>query len=130
MCSVCGIAHLTANWKTVNGKKGIKFLSSPFDLESIDLLNNLGLDIFKIPSGEITHLPFLKKIAQLNKEVILSTGMSDLGEIEDALDVFISNGTKKENITVLQCNTEYPTPYEDVNLNGMDVSARSPLIIP
>jgi N,N'-diacetyllegionaminate synthase len=100
-------------------KKEITFLSSPFDLDSIDLLNNLGLDIFKIPSGEITNLPYLLKIAQLNKEVILSTGMSDLGEIEDALDVIILNGTKRENITVLQCNTEYPTPYEDVNLNAM-----------
>ncbi len=100
-------------------KRGIKFLSSPFDLDSIDLLNNLGLEIFKIPSGEITNFPYLLKIAQLNKEVILSTGMSDLGEIEDALDVLLQNGTKRENITVLQCNTEYPTPYEDVNLNAM-----------
>ncbi len=100
-------------------KKSIKFLSSPFDLDSIDLLNNLGLDIFKIPSGEITNFPYLLKIAQLNKEVILSTGMSDLGEIEDALDVLLQNGTKRENITVLQCNTEYPTPYDDVNLKAM-----------
>ncbi len=100
-------------------KMGVKFLSSPFDLESIDLLNNLGLDIFKIPSGEITNFPYLLKIAQLGKEVILSTGMSDLGEIEDALDVLLQNGTKKEKITVLQCNTEYPTPYADVNLKAM-----------
>jgi len=100
-------------------KIDIQFLSSPFDLESIDLLNELGLEIFKIPSGEITNLPYLRKIGKLNKNIILSTGMADLGEIEDALDVFISNGTMKENITVLQCNTEYPTPYEDVNLKAM-----------
>ncbi len=101
-----------------NNKK-IKFLSSPFDLESVDLLNHLGLDTFKIPSGEITNLPYLEKIGKLNKKVILSTGMSDLGEVEDTLDILIFNGTKKENITVLQCNTEYPTPFEDVNLKAM-----------
>ncbi|MCF6296435.1 MAG: N-acetylneuraminate synthase [Flavobacteriaceae bacterium] len=100
-------------------KIGIEFLSSPFDLESIDLLNELGLELFKIPSGEIINLPYLEKIGKLNKKVILSTGMSDLGEIEDSLDVLINNRTEKENITVLQCNTEYPTPYEDVNLLGM-----------
>jgi N,N'-diacetyllegionaminate synthase len=100
-------------------KKGITFLSSPFDLESIDLLNDLELGIFKIPSGEIINLPYLEKIGKLNKKVILSTGMSDLGEIEDALKILINNGTKRNNITVLQCNTEYPTPYEDVNLHGM-----------
>jgi N,N'-diacetyllegionaminate synthase len=99
--------------------KRIKFLSSPFDLESIDLLVELGLKIFKIPSGEIINLPYLEKIGKLNNNVILSTGMSNLGEIENALNILISNGTKKENITVLQCNTEYPTPYGDVNLLGM-----------
>jgi len=96
--------------------KDIEFLSSPFDLNSIDLLKELGLVTFKIPSGEITNLPYLRKIAGYNKNVILSTGMSDLGEIEDALDILILGGTEKEKITVLQCNTEYPTPYEDVNL--------------
>ncbi|MCL5030121.1 MAG: N-acetylneuraminate synthase [Bacteroidetes bacterium] len=99
--------------------KNIIFLSSPFDLDSIDLLNNLGLDTFKIPSGEIINLPYLKKIGTLNKNAILSTGMADLGEIEDALDILIESGTKKENITVLHCNTEYPTPFEDVNLKAM-----------
>jgi N,N'-diacetyllegionaminate synthase len=97
----------------------IMFLSTPFDFESIDFLNDLGLEIFKIPSGEITNLPYLEKIGKLGKKVILSTGMADLGEIEDALDILISCGTKKENITVLHCNTEYPTPYEDVNLLAM-----------
>ena len=97
----------------------IQFLSSPFDLESIDLLSQLGLETFKIPSGEITNLPYLKKIAALNKNIILSTGMADLGEIEDALDVLTNYGTNKKKIAVLQCNTEYPTPFEDVNLRAM-----------
>jgi len=100
-------------------EKGIMFLSTPFDDESIEFLNNLGIEIFKIPSGEITNLPYLRKIGKLEKKVILSTGMADLGEIEDALNVLINSGTKKENITVLHANTEYPTPFEDVNLNAM-----------
>ena len=99
--------------------RNIQFLSTPFDLESIDLLNKLGLEIFKIPSGEITNLPYLQKIGALKKEIILSTGMADLGEIEDALDVFMEAGTELENITVLHCNTEYPTPMDDVNLRAM-----------
>jgi N,N'-diacetyllegionaminate synthase len=101
------------------GRKDIQFLSSPFDLESIDLLHDLGLEIFKIPSGEITNLPYLRKLGALNKQLILSTGMADLGEIEDALDVLTDSGTPLENITVLHCNTEYPTPFEDVNLRAM-----------
>lgn len=100
-------------------KRGIEFLSSPFDLESIDLLLELGMDIFKIPSGEITNLPYLRKIGGLRKKVILSTGMADLGEIEDALDILAEGGTEREDITVLHCNTEYPTPIEDVNLRAM-----------
>jgi N,N'-diacetyllegionaminate synthase len=100
-------------------KLNIMFLSTPFDFESIDFLNDLGLEIFKIPSGEITNLPYLEKIGKLGKKVILSTGMADLGEIEDALDILTSCGTKKEDITILHCNTEYPTPYEDVNLLAM-----------
>jgi len=99
--------------------KGLVFLSSPFDLESIDVLNNLGLGIFKIPSGEITNLPYLRKIGSLKKKVILSTGMADLGEIRAALDIFAGAGTKKEDITVLHCNTQYPTPIEDANLLAM-----------
>lgn len=98
--------------------KNIMFLSTPFDLESIDLLNDLGLEIFKIPSGEITNLPYLEKIGKLKKKIILSTGMSTLNEIENALNVLRENGTK--DITVLHCNTEYPTPMEDVNLNAMN----------
>lgn len=99
--------------------KNIMFLSTPFDHDSIELLNDLGLEIFKIPSGEITNLPYLRHIGKLNKKVILSTGMADIGEIEDALDVLINAGTKKENIIVLHANTMYPTPMEDVNLKAM-----------
>lgn len=99
--------------------KNIMFLSTPFDHDSIELLNALGLEIFKIPSGEITNLPYLRHIGKLNKKVILSTGMTDIGEIEDALDILIDAGTKKENITVLHANTMYPTPMEDVNLKAM-----------
>ncbi len=99
--------------------KNILFLSTPFDHDSIDMLNDLGLKIFKIPSGEITNLPYLRHIGSLNKEVILSTGMADMGEIEDALDVLIDAGTLKEKITVLHANTMYPTPMEDVNLRAM-----------
>ena len=99
--------------------KNIMFLSTPFDHDSIDLLSDLGLEIFKIPSGEITNLPYLRHIGKLNKKVILSTGMADIGEIEDALDVLINAGTKKENIIVLHANTMYPTPMEDVNLKAM-----------
>ncbi|MBP6712756.1 MAG: N-acetylneuraminate synthase [Aliarcobacter sp.] len=99
--------------------KNIMFLSTPFDHDSIELLNDLGLEIFKIPSGEITNLPYLRHIGKLNKKVILSTGMADIGEIEDALDVLYKAGTKKENITVLHANTMYPTPMEDVNLRAM-----------
>lgn len=99
--------------------KNIMFLSTPFDHDSIELLNGLGLEIFKIPSGEITNLPYLRHIGNLNKKVILSTGMADIGEIEDALDILIEAGTQKENITVLHANTMYPTPMEDVNLIAM-----------
>jgi N,N'-diacetyllegionaminate synthase len=97
----------------------IMFLSTPFDLDSVDLLNELGLQIFKIPSGEITNLPYLRRIGSLCKEVILSTGMSDLKEIGDAIKILTNAGTLKENITVLHANTMYPTPMEDVNLRAM-----------
>lgn len=99
--------------------KGIIFLSTPFDLDSARFLKEIGLEIFKIPSGEITNYLLLREIGSYRKKVILSTGMADLGEIEDALDVLIESGTKREDITVLHCNTEYPTPFEDVNLKAM-----------
>ena len=99
--------------------KKIIFLSSPFDHESIELLNDLGLEILKIPSGEITNLPYLRHIGKLNKRIILSTGMSNIDEVKSALNILINSGTKKSNITVLHANTEYPTPMEDVNLRAM-----------
>lgn len=101
--------------------KQIKFLSSPFDHESIELLNDLGLEIFKIPSGEIINLPYLKHIGKLNKKIILSTGMSNIDEVKKALDILITSGTKKKNITLMHTNTDYPTPIEDVNLRAMVV---------
>jgi N,N'-diacetyllegionaminate synthase len=100
-------------------EKDIMFLSTPFDHESINLLSSLGLQIFKIPSGEITNLPYLRHIGSLDKKVILSTGMSKLGEVGNALNILINAGTSKDNITVLHANTMYPTPMEDVNLNAM-----------
>lgn len=100
-------------------QKQIIFLSTPFDHDSIELLNNFEMPIFKIPSGEITNLPYLRHIGRLGKEVILSTGMADLGEIEDALDVLMQAGTIKEKITVLHATTEYPCPIEEVNLRAM-----------
>jgi len=100
-------------------KTGIDFLSSPFDIESIDFLHSIGLTTFKIPSGEITNYPYLKKIASVAKRIILSTGMSTIQEIQDALNSLYQNGITKEQITLLHCNTEYPTPLEDVNLRAM-----------
>lgn len=100
-------------------EKGIKFCSTPFDLESIDLLASLNMDFMKVPSGEITNLPYLRKIANLKIPVIMSTGMSSLGEIESALDVLYKGGLSVEDITLLHCNTEYPTPFIDVNLKAM-----------
>jgi N,N'-diacetyllegionaminate synthase len=100
-------------------ERGIMFLSTPFDHESINLLNELGLEIMKIPSGEITNLPYLRHIGALKKKVILSTGMSTLEEVGDALSILINAGTAKENITVLHANTMYPTPLNDANLNAM-----------
>ena len=105
--------------KSYAEKKDIKFLSTPFDIVSIGFLNKLGLDCFKIPSGEIDNLPYLREIGRLNKKVIMSTGMSELSEVRDAIEILIASGTEKANITVLHCNTEYPTPYEDVNLRAM-----------
>lgn len=100
-------------------EKGIEFLSTPFDLESIDLLIELGIKTLKIPSGEITNLPYLRKVGALGKKVIMSTGMATLEEVRMALEVLLNGGAQKENITILHCNTEYPTPFEDVNLRAM-----------
>jgi N-acetylneuraminate synthase len=100
-------------------KKGIKFFSTAFDLLSLDYLAQIGLKLVKIPSGEITNLPYLKKAASLFEEVIISTGMCMMSEIKDALNVFIKAGISKNKITILHCNTEYPTPMKDVNLKAM-----------
>lgn len=100
-------------------KCGIAFLSTPFDLPSIVLLDELGLEIFKIPSGEITNLPYLKAVGALRKKVILSTGMSDLDEIKAALQILTAQGTKEEDISILHANTAYPTPFGDVNLRAL-----------
>ena len=94
-------------------------MSTAFDLKSIDFLKTLKMNFFKIPSGEITNFPYLQKIGKLKKKIVLSTGMSTMKEIGDALKVLIQNGTQKKNITVMHCNTEYPTPIEDVNLKAM-----------
>lgn len=99
--------------------KGIMFLSSPFDLKSITTLDELGIEIFKIPSGEMTNLPYLREIGRLQKPCILSTGMSTLEEVKAALVVLTKAGTSKELVTILHCNTEYPTPMKDVNLCAM-----------
>lgn len=99
--------------------RGVGFFSTGFDLQSIDYLASLGVKRFKVPSGEITNLPYLRHIGALCKPVILSTGMATLGEIEAALDVLETAGTRREKITVLHCNTEYPTPMQDVNLRAM-----------
>ena len=100
-------------------KKNIKFISTPFDLKSIDFLRKFNMEYFKIPSGEITNLPYLIKVAKFKKKVILSTGMSTLKEVGKAISVLNSYGTSKKKITVLQCNTEYPSPLKDVNLKAM-----------
>ncbi|NRT15100.1 N-acetylneuraminate synthase [Flavobacterium sp. 28A] len=100
-------------------EKNIKFFSTAFDMLSLDYLASIGLKLVKIPSGEITNLPYLKKAATLFEEVIISTGMAMMSEIKDALDVFLKAGIAKDKITILHCNTEYPTPMIDVNLKAM-----------
>ncbi|SEL00212.1 N-acetylneuraminate synthase [Chitinophaga rupis] len=99
--------------------KGIQFLSTPFDLESIDLLKKLGVTLGKVPSGEITNLPYLRKMAAAFTHLIMSTGMAEMAEIKAALEVLLKAGMSRQQITVLHCNTEYPTPMADVNLRAM-----------
>lgn len=101
-------------------QKGIKFFSTAFDLESVDYLHSLNIGLWKIPSGEITNYPYLKKIAQFGEPVILSTGMCEMKDIEAALKVLTDNGLSKDKISILHCNTEYPTPFKDVNLLAMN----------
>ena len=100
-------------------KKEIEFLSTPFDLESVHLLSQLGLDTFKVSSGDITNLPLLKLIGGLQKRIILSSGLSSLDEVGDALKILISAGADLNKITVLHCTSEYPAPMKDVNLKAM-----------
>lgn len=100
-------------------EKNIKFFSTAFDLESIDFLYTLNLGLWKIPSGEITNYPYLKKIADYKQPVIISTGMSNIEDVRSAVNLFMTNGLRKDDITILHCNTEYPTPMEDVNLKAM-----------
>lgn len=100
--------------------RGVKFLSTPFDLESIDFLAGLGMDYMKIPSGEITNLPYLRKISKIGIPVIMSTGMCTMHDIEEALDILYKGGVTTDKITLLHCNTEYPTPMADVNLRAME----------
>lgn len=102
-----------------SNEKNIQFASTAFDLESIDLLLEFNIPFLKIPSGEITNLPYLRKIGSSNKPVILSTGMATLDEIEFAMENLLKEGLKKDELTILHCNTEYPTPLNDVNLNAM-----------
>ena len=105
--------------------KGIIFMSTPFDHESIDLLNRLGLQIFKIGSGDLTNVPYLRRIGELKKIVILSTGMATIDEVGQALDVLVRAGTPKSNITLLQATTDYPTKFSDVNLLAMKAMAET-----
>ena len=99
--------------------KGIMFLSTAFDIDSMRFLKTLNMGLWKVPSGEITNLPYLMKIGSYNDEVVFSTGMSTLGDIETALAILVKAGTSREKITILHCNTEYPTPMTDVNLKAM-----------
>lgn len=100
-------------------QRNIRFFSTAFDLESIEFLHDLHLGLWKVPSGEVTNYPYLRKVASFGEEVILSTGMCEMNDIEAALEVLLDNGLHKEQITLLHCNTDYPTPYEDVNLRAM-----------
>ena len=102
-------------------QKEINFFSTAFDVEGLEYLDSLGFTMFKVPSGELTNYPYLKKLAEIGKPVILSTGMANMDEIEAAIEVLSSGKLSKSEITVLHCNTEYPTPYEDVNLAAMNL---------
>lgn len=100
-------------------QKQIEFMSTPFDLQSVQFLNGLGVQRFKIPSGEITNYPYLKMIGEFNKQIVLSTGMANLGEVEAALNLLVESGTAKDAITILHATTDYPTQMTDVNLKAM-----------
>lgn len=124
---MCRAIHLPLSTYVTLAEKcrdrGIGFMSTPFDLRSIDLLATIGMDYWKIPSGEITNLPYLRRIAGLGGRIILSTGMSVLDEVERAVEILTSGSVTKDNITLLHCNTQYPTPMHDVNLRAMQTLA-------
>lgn len=101
-------------------ERGINFFSTAFDFDSIEYLHSLNLGLWKVPSGEVTNYPFLKRIAAYNEKTILSTGMCDMQDVRNAVEALYKNGLSKENLILLHCNTEYPTPFEDVNLKAMD----------
>ena len=101
-------------------EKGIKFFSTAFDFDSIEYLHSLDLGLWKVPSGEVTNYPFLKRVAAYNEKTILSTGMCEMSDVRAAVEALYKNGLSKENLILLHCNTEYPTPFEDVNLKAMD----------
>lgn len=103
--------------KSYSDRVGISFLSTPFDFESIDFLNSIDMPFWKIPSGEVTNLPYLIMLAKTGKPIVMSTGMCEMNEIETAVNILLKNGAGK--ITLLHCNTEYPTPFDDVNLKAM-----------
>ena len=112
LCDYAGLNELCR-------QEGIGFMSTPFDLVSIDTLAPLGMDYWKIPSGEITNLPYLRKIGRRGERVIMSTGMSTIQEVENAVQVLENAGTPRSNIYLLHCTTQYPTPMSDVNLRAM-----------
>lgn len=120
---MCRAIHLPLSDYTVIAdacrERGIGFMSTPFDLVSIDCLAKIGMDYWKIPSGEITNLPYLRKVARQRSRVILSTGMSTLDEVRDAVRVLTDNGTPPSDIILLHCTTQYPTPMQAVNLRAM-----------
>lgn len=105
-------------------QKQIEFMSTPFDLQSIHFLNELGVNRFKVPSGEIVNYPYLKMLGAYNKDIVLSTGMATLADIEAALNLLIESGTDKDKITILHATTDYPTPMQDVNLTAMQTIAQ------
>ncbi|WP_274950006.1 N-acetylneuraminate synthase [Bacteroides cutis] len=106
--------------KTFCEEVGVKFISTPFDLLSIDVLESLDMDFWKVPSGEVTNYPYLVKIANTHRPVVMSTGMCEVEEVRDAVNVLLDNGLTRDQVSLLHCNTEYPTPFEDVNLKAMN----------
>lgn len=106
-------------------RRGIRFLSTAFDMDSLDFLHRMDLGLYKVPSGEITNLPYLRRIASFRAPVLLSTGMSTLADVDAAVRALLDGGLDRKRITLLQCNTEYPTPFRDVNLRAMVSMGRS-----